>query len=339
MIKRFRAKLKRRYRIIFILVAVASFLILGVSAFLPAGKDGDERLLPTDEERGYYRMLLAGRDRASGLYDVLMLVSVDMSNGGVCVMQIPRDTYLEYTGRAYKKINGAPSSLGGVGELKELLSECMGIGIDSYIQVDLDTFAKGVDALGGVEVELPETFYYNDPAQGLYIHLTKGKHLLCGEEAEQFVRYRSGYVRGDLGRLDAQKIFMSALFEKISTSMSLSGIVKLAAALLPDIRTDMGIDDIASVASAVMGADPEKVIFVTAPGEDTVSAESGAWYYVLSASAMSELLEKHFGGGEFDTKGLFLNESNPSSQKIYNGYSPYFASSSGKIEREGLNIE
>ena len=117
-----------------------------------------------------FTVLVAGCDRVSGLTDVLMLISAK-TDGGISVLQIPRDTYAAYTEKSYKKINGAYAQLGGEG-LKGFISQSFGTRIDRYMVLSPDAFCEAVDALGGIEVEVTRTLYYNDPAQQLYIHIT-----------------------------------------------------------------------------------------------------------------------------------------------------------------------
>lgn len=281
-------------------------------------------------------ILVAGSDRTSGLYDVLMLVSVDRENSQIWTMQIPRDTYAAYTDSSYRKLNGAISSLGGMEQFCKFMSSALGVRIDRYVSLTPDAFVKSVDALGGVEIELPRAMKYSDPAQGLYIDLPAGKQTLDGKTAEQFVRYRSGYVTGDIGRLDAQKLFLSALFCKARQVDSVWTLVRLGVSLLPEMNTDMTSADVLSLAKLLREIESDNVFFVTAPGAEAKEPTSGASYYVLSASATAELIEGHFGSvGEFDKSKVFLKEEYARFRNIYNGYSNYTvhsASENGKTE-------
>ena len=160
--------------------------------------------------RDVYNFLLLGQDEAAGLTDVVILAHVEA--GRMCMAQIPRDTYLRYTDQNYKKINGAVKS-GGAAALCEALEQALPVVIDGYVLLDLDCVRDAVDLLGGVEIDVPCDMDYEDPTQGLSIHLKKGRTHLSGAEAVHFVRYRAGYVRGDLGRVDAQKLFLAAFLE------------------------------------------------------------------------------------------------------------------------------
>ena len=326
---------------IFIAIIAVSFL-LGFGVYAGKSQTGTDLggLVLSEQEDRYFRLLVGGKDRASGLYDVIFLVSLDRQNGSACVMQIPRDTYLEYTEGNYKKINGAPASLGGLGGLSEVLGEAMGIHLDGYLSIDLDAFGKAVDALGGVEVYVPETLYYNDPSQNLSIYIPKGKQLLDGKSAEHFVRYRSGYLRGDIGRLDAQKIFMAALFEKISSELSVADAIELAAEILPNVSTDLTFFEISELISKGMAISSEKVFFVTAPGNDVVSEQSGAWYYVISRVGVENILKSYFGAERnFDENGWFFNANSKSATDIYNREQSVNVTSVADIDKNGINIQ
>ncbi len=290
----------------------------------PAVAEGDGQAV-SELETENMNILVTGRDRQSGLADVWMLVSVNEATGQVCVLQLPRDTYAAYTDGNYRKLNGAIYSLKGMEQVKAFLGNAFGISVDRYIDLSPDAFVKAVDALGGVEVELDRTMYYNDPDQDLYIYLPRGKTLLDGEKAEQFVRYRSGYVTGDLGRMDAQKVFLGALFRTVKENMSPLTLAKLALALLPEVQTDLTLSDIWMLSELVCGADGENILLVTAPGEEATAVRSGASYYVLSAPSMGELLCTYFSAEAegFDREHVFLNEDYAEFRRIYEQAAPY----------------
>lgn len=291
------------------------------------------------EQRGEIcNILLMGLDSEAGLCDVMMLVGIDTDGGTATVMQIPRDTYAAYTEASYKKLNGAYSRLGGAKETADFIGRTFGIQIQHYACINLDTFSNVIDALGGVDVELPFDMYYSDPEQGLYIDLEHGRVHLDGETAQQFVRYRSGYDDGDLGRIDAQKLFLAAIFEKLSDSLSPVTTAKLAAAL-DGVETDMGISDMLLLGADVLGMRGENICMLTLPGKEATATESGASYYVLSRDATAEAVREYFGAdGEFDPEGKFLNSRYDSFEQIYGEYTEYSVTSVTDIIRGGLEL-
>ncbi len=285
-------------------------------------------------------ILASGKDSAAGLCDVLMLVRVDASNDRVTVMQIPRDTYAEYTQGSYRKINGAQAALGGMEELCGFLSDSFGIAIDGYVSVDMEVIPAAVDALGGVEIELDEPLVYSDPAQELSINIPSGKQTLDGKSALHFIRYRSGYVRGDIGRMDAQKMFLASLARKVKGLNALE-LAHLAAAILPKLDTNVSLSEALTLARAVTSIPEENISFVTLPGEEVIAQSSGASYYSLSAPSVKELLCAYFGANaeDFDKKAVFKNEKYESFCKCYENYAPYELHTVSSLCENGIIID
>jgi len=266
------------------------------------------------------RLLVLGRDRAAGLADTIMIVSVCESDGDVRILQIPRDTYAEYTERDYKKLNGALPVLGLSG-MKRFLSESMGISIDYAICLDLEAVEAVVDAVGGVPVEIPMEMHYSDPSQNLEIHFPKGPRRMDGREAVLFLRYRSGYVDADLGRMNAQKQFLQALWEECqrADSGTLAHAVRKS---LSHVQTDLPIQEIFRLCGGTRGESLVSLSAVTAPGA-AVQGVSGAWYYCLNRAGMLREMEALLFSGEalaegtFDPRHLFDREENPDFHKVY----------------------
>ena len=273
---------------------------------------------------GAYNILLLGMDDSVGLCDVIMLVRVDLGAESLTVAQIPRDTYARFTEASYKKLNGAYSSLGGAEKTAEFLSDAMGIDIHHYVCVSLETLGVLVDTVGGVDVDVPSDMYYNDPYQGLYIDIKAGKNHLDGETAQKFVRYRSGYADGDLGRMDAQKLFLAALFKKLSDGFSPVLAAKLAM-VVDGVETDMSVNEIISIGSRVTDFSARNMLMLTLPGRDATALKSGASYYVISRESCAEVTESYFGRkNEFDGNESFLNPDYESFREIYGGREEYF---------------
>jgi len=333
-------------RIALVAGIVAVIALLTAFAVAGARKSQEPTVAPlatTSVSKTEQRMniLLVGEDRTAGLHDVIMLAHVDFSVPSAVILQIPRDTYAAFTDGSYRKLNGAARSLGGTEGLCDFLSESLGIAIDHYIGLDADLLSDVVDAIGGVEITLPDALHYEDPAQSLSIHLPAGTQTLDGETAEYFVRYRMGYVRGDLGRMDAQKLFLAAFAKKLKASMTLSSAWQMATTLLPNTDTNLTLIESARLLRAVFSMDDREMRMLTAPGEEAIATQSGASYYTLSAPAMSEVLTSYFDApeGTFDPKRSFCNSRYQHFCDIYDAYRPYTVYSMGVIVGEGIEIE
>ena len=141
--------------------------------------------------------------------------------------QIPRDTYAEFNG-TYGKINTAYKSFraaavraksadptkAALESFADMFSKSFNIPIDFYVLINLKGFKAVVDRIGGVDMYVPYDMHYEDPEQDLYIHINKGQQTLMGDDAEGFVRYRSGYIMADIARGDAQKCSFPHLYQR-----------------------------------------------------------------------------------------------------------------------------
>ena len=266
------------------------------------------------------RILLLGCDRASGLADSILIVSINEDEKQTSILQIPRDTYAEYTDKDYKKLNGALSALGDSG-IKDFFGEALGVTIHHFVVIKLDIFCKMVDAVGGVEIDVPQAMEYHDPAQDLHISLEAGRQHLDGRTAEHFVRYRAGYVNADLGRLDAQKLFLRA-FAQRCRQLTAPDYFRLAGATLVGVQTDLGIGDAIRLCKILRECDPDEVPMQTLAGQ-AVKGQSGAWYYVLNREGacrqINELTypEATINLSDFDVRGLFDRVQNPQFHNVY----------------------
>jgi len=325
------------------LVVVKSlFFNNGISASARSGGDETDEELQASSSSERHNFLVLGKDNVSGLCDMIMLVSYDENKEAVSVVQIPRDTYAEFSSGSYKKINGAASALGGEEALCRFLSDSLCVPIDYYISLDLDAMGDIVDALGGVEVDVPFDMDYEDPAQGLSIHIKKGKNTLDGKTARQFVRYRAGYVRGDIGRIDAQKIFLAALIKKVKSGVTFGEAASIAVRVFDDVKTNVAFDDMTKLIGGALAVESENISFVTLAGEEATATSSGASYYVMSRPSAIKIINEFLGGSateeNFDKNRVFLNEKYTEFKKIYDSRAEYRVHNAKTILEEGIDI-
>lgn len=270
-----------------------------------AAEDSIPEYIRQDE---LYTFLLLGVDRAAGLADTVILASIDTESGNIALMQIPRDTYIEVDGEG-RKINSLLPLCGACG-MADILERSLCLNIDRTAVVDLDALGAVVDAVGGVEIYVPFDMKYSDPYQDLYIDLKEGLQVLDGDGAQQFVRYRSEYADGDLGRVDAQKDFLEALFLKIKTQMDLGTVKALINSLLPMLETDVSAEEAIFFASCFFSGSERELEMLTVPGRQLKSEELKTWYYVISREGTLSAINTYFNVyGESVGDALFDRET------------------------------
>jgi len=335
-------------RLATVAVAVLAVFMCIVSITLAATADNEDEQqvsVAVSDEKTKYNFLIMGVDKSERLADVIMLVSLDTENNSLAVAQLPRDTYAEYTASAYRKLNGAISVLGGGRAVSDFLEDSLGIKIDHYVTVNLDGIAKAVDILGGVEVNIPYDMIYEDPYQGLEIELKAGKTLLDGEKSKQFIRYRAEYVRGDIARLDAQKLFLAALVEKLKSKGAVS-LLRPVSTLISESESDLAISDCMFFASSVANIELSNISFMTFPGSD-VKTDNGTWYYIINKKQTRAMLEKYFYTKDvardtvLDTKKVFTGEYSKKFNTVYFAESGYdtVVYTADAINKSGIDIE
>ena len=308
---------------------------------------------PKDEDKfvrkdGVYNFLLVGYDKAAGLTDVNMLAQFDTNTGAINIVQLPRDTYSRYNETGYyHKINGALSFFGrSLEDFASFLETNLCIKIDYYGSINLVAFRNIVDIIGGVEMYVPSDMEYEDPAQDLYINLKEGYQTLDGEKAEQFVRFRSGWVTADIGRTDAQKIFMTAFMKKFIDSISVSMLSQVGNQVLKYVDTNMTINEFIYFGTKVLSIDIDKLTMMTLPGSSVREYKtSGTWYYVLSRSAMLDTVNKYLNvyskeipDSIFDPNLMFTNPYADYMVQIYNTDSRSNIYVGNEVDDEGIYI-
>ncbi len=279
------------------------------------GDDMGDDTAPSDD--GFIRdtqsvnFFVAGRDKDAWNTDVMMLVNFNMRDGSVSVLQIPRDTYIEIDGvrgrlntmmklkrqEAYQNDSSLSSDellRAGMQGAVESLEKSLCVQIDGYAMVNLEGFRNIIDVIGGVYMDVPFDMDYHDPYQELDISLPAGPRVLNGAEAEMFVRFRADYVQGDIGRVNAQKIFLTALFKQLKSNLTITTVPALVEQLFKYVTTDISLADVIIYAKELLRVDMSNISMMTLPGGDARSSSTGAWYYVMHRADTLMLINEYF---------------------------------------------
>jgi LCP family protein required for cell wall assembly len=244
----------------------------------------------------FYTVLLCGTDDGNGGTDTIMVMGVDVKNGKINVVSVPRDTLVDVSW-SVKKINSTYNN-GGIDKLESELEETLGIPIDYYVKVDLKGFVKLVDAIGGVYFDVPVNMNYDDPTQDLHIHVNKGYQKLDGATAIGVVRFRhnndgSGYNgTEDVGRIGTQHAFLTAVAKQTFKVGNLSKVGSFAQIFSNYVDSDLTVGNMIWFGKQAMNIGSDNIAFSTLPGNPTGKYE-GKYYYVLDpAESLAMVNEK-----------------------------------------------
>jgi LCP family protein required for cell wall assembly len=178
----------------FLLPSAQTILVLGTDARPPNTKEpGAPHKQKCFEQQSHGDKPHDGCEAGEYRADTLMLVRA--GGGAFRKLSIPRDTFAEIPGEAPQKINGA-YSFGGAALQIKTIEQFLGIKIDHLVIVDFTGFEKLIDAVGGVEVDVPHKLCadINGGAGhgqgGVTLRLQQGENTLDGEKALAYSRVR-----------------------------------------------------------------------------------------------------------------------------------------------------
>lgn len=246
---------------------------------------------------GQFTILFLGfdsRENGSGnLHDVNYLMQFDLYNASLNILQIPRDTFMPDYGMAPTyKFNSIYSNNASrhtpIQRVVKAVQESFGVPVDAYVTTTCDNIVEIVDIVGGVPINMPFTMVF-EADKIIY----EGEQTLSGEQAEWLLRFRYGYEFADIGRVQAQRLFMAAAMKKAISMNSLeilSATNKVYGQEL--IATDLSVDDIARIADLAGTIDMNNVHVFMLPGEGAKINGYDGWS--VHKSAALEIVNEFF---------------------------------------------
>lgn len=254
------------------------------------------RIITKDTGEQSINILILGLDEEELRSDVIGLINFNPSNKKINILSIARDTRVKAKGK-YGKIN-ALISKGGENLVAKEVEEITGLGVDYYITLNFKGFREIVDVVGGVEVNVPMDMDYDDPYQNLHIHLNKGKQVLDGGKAEEFVRYRKGnhkgegYEDGDIGRIETQQLFLKEFINQKLKPRYILKASNIFSILKENMKTNIELDDIDFFVRQVNNIKINTVKTFTLPGVSEY--RGGLWYYIYDKEKTEEIIKENF---------------------------------------------
>lgn len=240
-------------------------------------------------------ILMLGGDFVGANTDTMIVVNINPLKRKVKLLSIPRDTRIEVN-NGYQKINYAYAAGGGQFACKTV-ENLLGIRLDYYVYININTFRYIIDALGGVDFEVTQDMDYDDSSQDLHIHLTKGMQHLDGAQSEGFMRFRqynSGkvtqyYDGSDILRIKGQQEYIKQFIKQKANLYSMTKFKDVLELVLKNMDTNLNLNDILKLLSFSNNFDLEDIKMITIPG---TSEDGENWYYILDKEKSNELLEE-----------------------------------------------
>ena len=275
----------------------------GTAGSQEAAASSETAISTVQRKDGFYTILLSGVDDGNGGSDTNILIGFDSAGGSIRGVSIPRDTGVWYEGKA-RKVN-FPSKF-GIDALSATLEDTLGIPVDFRVQVDLRGFEDLVNAIGGVDFNVPINMDYDDPLQDLSIHFQAGMQHLGGADALKVVRFRqnndgTGYGTQDIGRIATQQAFLKTVAKKMLANPGKIGdYVRI---FTDHVDTDLELGELAWLGEQAVRMGLDSLSFETLPG---------AWsdkrsLYLLDGEAVLSLVNEALNPYETDRTADDLN--------------------------------
>ncbi|WP_406503070.1 LCP family protein [Streptomyces sp. NBC_00212] len=270
---------------------IATFGADGISGDRPPASSNGPNVLVigTDARTGGNSALGGGNKNDIGRSDTAFLLHVYADRKHAVAVSIPRDTLVgipacklpdgSWTSPQSNTMFNAAYSVGRSAKgnpacTQNTVERLSGLRVDHTVVVDFKGFAKVTEAVGGVQVCLPQDIYQRDvnphlTTRGAQI-FAKGPQTVSGQKALDYVRIRHGIGDGsDMGRIKRQQAFVASLLKKVkSDGLTPTSLLPLANAATQSLTVDPGLgsaDKLISFAMSMKNIDLHNTKFVTLP--------------------------------------------------------------------------
>lgn len=270
----------------------------GMQGFLSTMVGHDEQTL---KNMPSIEFLILGE--SLNLTDTIMVASYNPKTQKASMMSVPRDTFVgknQNRATAWDKINALYQGKYPEKTLKAV-NELLGMDIKYYLAVDTKALRELVDAIGGVEFDVPINMDYDDTSQNLHIHLKAGYQKLDGDKAEQVVRFRHNnngtsypveYGDNDIGRMRTQREFITAVLQQTLKPQNILKIGQFLDIANNNVKTNIDLSVAKDYIPYAVNFSTENLKTGTLPGEPKKC--NGVWLYIADKKETKEIVEELF---------------------------------------------
>lgn len=262
-------------------------------------------------EKPFYMLLIGSDARADDASmgqrsDTNILVYVDPAQNIVSMISIPRDTMIEIDGNI-EKFNAAYAYNGPASTITEA-NELCGVKISHYAEVNFENLVGLIDAVGGVEVDVPERI--DDPDAGSVV-IEAGPQTLDGEAALVFARSRA-YADGDFTRTSNQRLLVEALINKV-VSISPTELPNVIQKAAECVTTDLSSTEIIDLALHFQDGD---ITMYSSMVPSTTAMVGGVSYVLTYQTQLDEMISVVESGGDPSTVNAVGTQSDIREEQV-----------------------
>lgn len=221
------------------------------------GQSGNSATSALIAQRKPISILILGVDQGlegrhdRGNSDTLILATANPGKNKATMTSIPRDTLANILGDPGDKYNmfrvNSAYGIGGSKASMRTVSALLDVPINYYVEVNMKALKSLVNAVGGVDVNVPFDFSYD------WCDFHKGKQHLNGRHAVAYVRMRHDDPRGDYGRQMRQRQVINAVVHKAISVDSIANYRNLVKIFTKYVRTNLTFNDMLALALTYRG--------------------------------------------------------------------------------------
>ncbi|MFC4077059.1 LCP family protein [Salinithrix halophila] len=252
-----------------------------------------------------FTVLLVGTDVKSAKAknwrsDTMIVAAVNPKKKSIKMVSVPRDTYAEIANSngVKTKLNAAPyygtqNRVGPMTNTVQTLENYLNIPIDYYVKINFSGFIQVVDALGGVDVDVP--FNFNMRLFYKWYTFKQGPTHLDGHEALAYVRMRKSDPRGDAGRNERQREVVQNLMSQAVSLNSVSKIDDVLKAVGDNVSHNMKVSEMYKLQSTYRSIPKDRTETLKVQGYDSKDNPQGIWYHYINDNErlrISHILQK-----------------------------------------------
>lgn len=310
----------KKLKIFFIIVAIILIIFLGIfmyrfskngfsmQGFLSTLFGQNEETLANLDNLDF---LLIGE--SGNMTDSIMACRYDPKTQKAYMLSIPRDTFIgnsEANATTSDKINCVYNIKKDPMNTVKAVNKVTGLNLKYYVFVDTKALTEIVDAIGGVEFDVPIDMEYDDTSKDntLHINLKKGTQKIDGNKAEQLLRFRHNndgssypkeYGDNDLGRMHTQRDFIKATLNQTIKANNIFKLNELLDIVNKHVKTNLSVSLIKDYIPYAVNFDTENLQSDMLPNE---SKKLNEWWFVKVIDSEAEkLVNDMFYGGTKDT--------------------------------------
>ncbi len=314
--RRKKSKAWKLFRILIIILLIALLIFSGqfiykmakngwgLQGFIATAMGHDEYTLKDLDKINFLLVGVSGCEENYKLADTIMLCSYDPKQQKASLLSIPRDTYVgknkEKASASYK-INAVYRNGENIEGMVKAVEDITNIEIDNYFVIDTEALIQLVDAIGGVNFNVPIDMKYDDVTQDLHINLKAGMQKLNGQQAEWLVRFRHNndgtsypveYGDNDIGRMKTQREFIIETLKQTLKPENIFKLNQIVDIAFKNINTNMTFDTIKDYIPYAVSFNTENLQTGVLPG--TPELCNKVWIYTVNKRETVQIVEQLF---------------------------------------------